>query len=305
MSARGRVPPSFERRSIQAPVMMRHRPFLGDHRSLEPLPPPEVLENKIASQAAEMERLARDNHRLAAIQVAMREDLTAAHQELQRLKAHARSIQTESDIQIRFLLDKIAKMEADIRSGENIKKDLQKAHSEAQSLVNARGELTARIQQVSQELQKARVDINILPEMHAELDSLTQEHERLRETFESEKGSNMEQVEQLKGMEKNLIGMVQEVEKLRAEVLNAENRALGNPFGGGYMNHNHPYPPYARGSGAYFEGYRRPGVSMASGPGGEAMIPYGNSYGPAATGGIGNAPVSGAGDAIWGGPYKP
>ncbi len=48
-------------------------------------------------------------------------------------------------------------------------------------------------------------------------------------TFEYEKGINIEQVEQLKAMEKNLIGMAREVEKLRAEVLNAEKRAaLGN-----------------------------------------------------------------------------
>lgn len=47
-------------------------------------------------------------------------------------------------------------------------------------------------------------------------------------TFEHEKGMNIEQVEQLQAMEKNLIGMARELEKLRAEVLNAENRALGN-----------------------------------------------------------------------------
>jgi hypothetical protein len=48
-------------------------------------------------------------------------------------------------------------------------------------------------------------------------------------TFEYEKGINMEQVEQLIAMEKNLIGMAREVEMLHAEVLNAENRAaLGN-----------------------------------------------------------------------------
>ena len=32
----------------------------------------------------------------------------------------------------------------------------------------------------------------------------------------------------MQGMEKNLFGMAREVEKLRAEVLNAEKRALGN-----------------------------------------------------------------------------
>ena len=50
-------------------------------------------------------------------------------------------------------------------------------------------------------------------------------------TFQYEKGSNIEQVEQMQAMEKNLIGMAREVEKLRAEVLSAEKRVHGNfPF---------------------------------------------------------------------------
>lgn len=39
---------------------------------------------------------------------------------------------------------------------------------------------------------------------------------------------NIEKVEQMKNLEKDLINMAQEVERLRAEVLNAENRVSGN-----------------------------------------------------------------------------
>lgn len=46
--------------------------------------------------------------------------------------------------------------------------------------------------------------------------------------FEYEKGVNIESVEQLQAMEKNLIGMAREMEKLRAEVMNAEMRAHGD-----------------------------------------------------------------------------
>ena len=49
--------------------------------------------------------------------------------------------------------------------------------------------------------------------------------------MQHEKGSNIEHVEQMQAMEKNLIGMAREVEKLRAEVLSAEKRVHGNfPF---------------------------------------------------------------------------
>ncbi|CAB4291041.1 unnamed protein product [Prunus armeniaca] len=71
MSGRRNIPLSFERRPIQSPGMMRHGPLPGlgrspGHRPFEALPRPELLENKIAYQAAEIKQLTGDNHRLAA-----------------------------------------------------------------------------------------------------------------------------------------------------------------------------------------------------------------------------------------------
>lgn len=262
MASRGQKP-SYEGRSLHAPGMMRHGPYPGlgpsGHRQLEPLHHPE---NKLAHQAGEIERLVEENQQLAASQGGLRHELLSAQQELQRLKAHLRSIQTESDIQIRVLLDKIGKMEGTIRVGETVKKEFQQAHVEAQSLVVTRQELTSQIQQASQELQKARDDIKKLPEMHAELDKLRQEHKMLRATFEYEKGRNMEQVEQMQAMEKHLMDMAREMEKLRAEVANTEKRSHVPPphvpapygSGGGYMKSDPLYPPL-QGSGHYDGGY--------------------------------------------------
>lgn len=154
--------------------------YSSGHWPLEPVAPAEALENKIAFQTAEIEQLSGDNHRLAASHGALREELFAAQEEIQRLKEHMRSLHTESDIQIRVLRDKIAKREADIRAGEVVKKDLQKAHKEAQSLVAARQELSVKIEQAAQELKKARVDVKSLPDLRAELDSLRKEYHRLR-----------------------------------------------------------------------------------------------------------------------------
>ncbi|XWS70889.1 hypothetical protein CRYUN_Cryun03dG0088100 [Craigia yunnanensis] len=289
----------YEGRSIQAPGVMRHG-------ALEPLPPPELLENKIASQAAEIERLAGDNHRLAASHVALREDLVAARHEAQKLKEHIRSIQTESDIQIRVLQEKIAKMEADIRVGESVKKELQKAQFEAQNLVKVRQELMAQLQQASQELVKTRADVKSLPELHAELEGLRKEHQRLRVTFQYGKGSNIEQLEQMQAMEKNLIGMAKEVEKIRAEVFSAEKRVLAPigpiPYAGGYMNPDPSYVPPFQTVSTYFNGYSRPVMQIGLGPA-EGMIPYGSSANvPAATAAAGSQAVP---TPVWGAPYDP
>ncbi|CBI34195.3 unnamed protein product, partial [Vitis vinifera] len=166
-------------------------------------------------------------------------------------------------------------MEGDIRAGEHVKKELQQAHIEAQSLVTARQELTTQVQQATQELQKANADVKRLPELHAELDSMGQEHQRLRSTFEYEKGLNVDQVREMQEMEKNLVVMAREVEKLRAEVLNAEKRAHApNPYSGSYPEPS--YPPPTQGSGAYIDSYGRPHAQMIAGTPSAGMIPYGS-----------------------------
>ncbi|KAI3929742.1 hypothetical protein MKX01_025910 [Papaver californicum] len=223
----GYVPPTFEGNFIQG--MVRRGPFPA-HHPLERRHPSEreLLENKLAAQKADIERYSRENQRLAATHVSLRHELVD-EQEMQKLQAHIRSIGTESDIQIRLLMDKIAKMEEDVRAGESIKKELLQAHMEAKALIVARHELNAQIKHATQELQETHSEVKTLPELHGELNSLFQEHQRLRVTFEFEKGLNVELVEQLQRMENDMMAMAREVEKLRAEVANAENRAYGTP----------------------------------------------------------------------------
>jgi len=163
---------------VQVPGMMRRGQLSGlgsaaSHHT-------QLLENKIAVQEAEIEQLLRDNHSLSSGHVALREALVAASQDVQKLKSHIRSIQTESDIQIRILVDKIAKGEVDIRAGDSMKKDLQEAYTEAQSLATSRQELSVQIQRASQELKKVNSDVKCIPDLQAELDGLVQEHQRLR-----------------------------------------------------------------------------------------------------------------------------
>ncbi|KAL3532938.1 hypothetical protein ACH5RR_006459 [Cinchona calisaya] len=297
MSSRKHIPPAYEGRSVPDPGFSRHSTLPAGHHPMEPLPPPERLDNRLAVRAVEIEQLAGDNRRLAATHVALRQDLVAAQQEIQKLAEHIRSMCTESDIQIRVLLDKIAKMEADIRAGESIKKELQQAHTEARSLALDRQKLTAQIQQASQELEKARADVKKLPEMHAELDNLRKEHRRLRITFEYEKGVNIEKVEKMQIMEKDMVGMAAEVERLRAEVVNVEKRAhAAYPYGGPYINPNALYLPPVHNTGGYVDNYGIPAVHMNAGAITPGVIPYGGS---AAAAPITGAPTDAGGNPSW------
>lgn len=153
---------------------------LRHHREVELPDHPELLETKIAAQAAEIAKLVGDNKRLASSHAVLREELTAAQHEAIRLKAHMRSVQAETDVQLRVLADKSTRAEAIVRAGESARNELAKAIRDAQGIVADRHELTAKIQEVNKKLQMARDDIKSLPGLRSELDSLRKEHQRHR-----------------------------------------------------------------------------------------------------------------------------
>ncbi|MQL91307.1 hypothetical protein Taro_023917 [Colocasia esculenta] len=262
MATRGNVP---------APGMMKHGPFPAfgpvHHQSLEPVPLPDLLEKKVTGQAVEMDKLARENQRLAATHVTLRQELIISQLEMQKLHSRVSDEKMESDIQFRGLCEKIAKLEADVKAGESLKRELQKTHVEVQSLVAARQELISQMQEVTEELQKAHADIKQLPKLHAELDDLRQEHQRLRGIFEREKGLNIEQVRHMHVMEKNMISVAREVEKLRADVLNSEKitQAPG-PYDSDRGSANPAYPPAGQAINYAAASYGQPvgGYSNAS-----------------------------------------
>ncbi|MFQ6665221.1 hypothetical protein Gotur_032022 [Gossypium turneri] len=107
----------------------------------------------------------------------------------------------------------------------------------------------------------------------------------------------------MQAMEKNLIHMAKEVEKLRAKVLSAEKKMHGIvPYAGGYMNPDSSYVPPFQGGTTYSNGYSRPIMQTSIGPV-EGLIPFGNSTNvPAAIAATGSQTVP---SSVWGAPYDP
>ncbi|CAD6341844.1 unnamed protein product [Miscanthus lutarioriparius] len=215
-----------------------------------------MLESKLAMQTVEVEKLIMENQRLASSHVVLRQDIVDTEKEMQMIRTHLGEVQTETDLQIRDLLERIRLMEADIHSGDAVKKELHQVHMEAKRLITERQMLTLDIDNATKELQKfsASGDGKSLPELLAELDGLRKEHHNLRfvtmflpyiflqlpelcvnmsvfslsigrSQFEFEKNTNIKQVEQMRTMEMNLITMTKQAEKLRGDVTNAERRA--------------------------------------------------------------------------------
>ncbi|CAN6230672.1 unnamed protein product [Urochloa humidicola] len=187
------------------------------------LPPPEVLEQKLAAQRGEMQKLAVENDRLAVSHASLRKELAAAQQELQRLQAQGEAARVAEEQEMRGLLDKVGKMEAELKTGESVKVELQQAHAEAQNLVAVRQNVAANVQKLSKDLQRNLGEAQQLPALVAERDAARQEYEHIRSTFEYERKLRVDHSESLQAMKRNYDSMVAELEKLRAELRNAAN----------------------------------------------------------------------------------
>ncbi|XP_021290681.1 protein FLX-like 2 isoform X2 [Herrania umbratica] len=264
MGSKGRIPPPHLRRPLPGPGMVHADQFgpgilppPGPFPHFDMLPPPEIMEQKLAAQHVEMQRLGTENQRLAATHGTLRQELAAAQHELQILHAQIGAIKSDREQRMRSLTDKIAKMEAELQAAEPVKVELQQAHAEAQNLVLAREELMSKVHQLNQDLQRAHVDVQQIPALMGELESLRQEYQHCRATFDYEKKFYNDHLESLQVMEKNYMTMAREVEKLRAELLNAANvdrRTVGQ-YGGATGNNENEASGHPVGQNAYEDGF--------------------------------------------------
>ncbi|KAK7340773.1 hypothetical protein VNO77_21486 [Canavalia gladiata] len=291
MGSKGRMPPPphLRRPHPPGPAAMPHplaAPF-------DLLPPPQVMEQKLASQHGEMQRLATENQRLAATHVALRQELAAAQHELQMLHAHIAALKGEREQQMRAVVDKIAKIEAEVQGAEGVKLELQQARGEAQNLIVSRDELVSKAQHLTQELQRVHGDVIQIPALISELDCLRQEYQHCRATFDYEKKLYNDHLESLQVMEKNYVSMSREVDKLRAELTNTANvdRRTSGPYGGTSGTNENEASGLHVGQNAYEDGYsvmqgRGPLPAASSGGGGGAttITTAGAQSGPAPAG---------------------
>lgn len=155
----------------------------GAYPSYNMLPPPEVMEQKLVVQHREIQRLAVENQRLASTHGSLRQELAAAQHELQMLHAQIGVIKSEREQRMRGLADKVAKMETELQKSDAVKLEMQQARAEARSLVVAREELMSKVHQLTQELQKSRSDVQQIPALMSELESLRQEYQQCRCLF--------------------------------------------------------------------------------------------------------------------------
>ncbi|XP_020700984.1 protein FLC EXPRESSOR isoform X2 [Dendrobium catenatum] len=170
-------------------------------------PPPSIiaLEDRLAAQYREIQVLLSDNQHLAATHVALKQELDASRNELRVASAASARAQVERDAEVREVLERSLKADAEARVVEEM-----------------RAELT---QGLKVELSRTREELGQASAMRDEIEAMNREIQRGRAAVEYEKKARAENLGQSQEMQKNMVSMAREVEKLRVELDNAEKRA--------------------------------------------------------------------------------
>lgn len=229
------------------------RPFVRGPLPPQRPPHPALLEEELEIQHGEIRRLLNDNQRLAEDRMALQRELAGAREEIRRMNIAIADIRAEKEMHSRELIEKCLKLEADLRATEHLKQDSLQLRTDVQKLSNIKQELSGQNQNLKQDVAKLQSENQQIPTLRAEVDGLRQELMHARTAIDYEKKANIELMEQRQAMEKTMVSMAREVEKLRAELANVDSRSWGpgGPYG---MKFNAPegsFPSPYDGYGAH------------------------------------------------------
>lgn len=158
---------------------MRETQFGMDPRRLPP-PHPAIMEERLAVQHQDIQGLLADNQRLAATHVALKQELEAAQHELQRMSHFADSLNPENDMPMRELHDKCLRLESECQDMEAMRGELHHVYADIKELNDVRQDLTGRVQAMTHDLARCNADLQQVPALKAEIESMKQELQRAR-----------------------------------------------------------------------------------------------------------------------------
>ncbi|KAK9024458.1 hypothetical protein V6N11_004620 [Hibiscus sabdariffa] len=161
------------------------------------------------------------------------------------------SLRVEKDVQMKEMYDKSVQLEVDLHGVEAMRAELVKVNADMKLLNAVRQDLTGQVQVMTQDLARFTGELQQAPVLMAKIENVKQELHHARAAIEYEKKGYAENYEHGQVMEKKLISMARELEKLRAEIANAGKRSHaaggsgGNPVVAGYnANYGNPRAGY-------------------------------------------------------------
>nr|GEW00366.1 tetraketide alpha-pyrone reductase 2 [Tanacetum cinerariifolium] len=248
MSGRHRMP----RGPRDGPMPVIHRGPPG------PLPPhPAVLEEELELQHHDIQRIATENRHVVEENVAIQRELTGVKDEIHSLGHIIPKLHADRDARARDLTDRGMKLEAELRKAEPLRADVSHLRGEAQKLNSLRQDLSDQLQTFTKDTNRLRVENEQVIVVQTDIDGMRKDLVEMRRDYEMLKKTNEGHMIQKEAMEKNLISMAREIEKLRGEqmrtrglggggygmVSGSPGGGYGDVYGGGWGSYDHRGPP--------------------------------------------------------------
>lgn len=198
------------------------------HRMPMPLPPhPAALEEELELQHRDIQRLLAENRHVIDDNVMLQRDLTSVKDEIHRLNQVIPKMHADKEAQRRELIERGLKLETELRSAEPLRAEVGQLRADAQKLNAQNKELSSQVQTMTKDMNRLQSENKQVTAMKGDIDKIHKDLVDTRRVYEYEKKGNEELVEQNRVMEKNLIAMAREIEKLRAEQASSDRRARG------------------------------------------------------------------------------
>ncbi|KAF8748236.1 hypothetical protein HU200_012979 [Digitaria exilis] len=183
-----------------------------------------ILE-RLEARDRDIQELLVDNQRFAATHVALQQQLIAAQHELRAVSVAATRARAEREVEVRALADQAAHIEAEARAVAAARAEADQVHADVQVLAAARNELVNRLQVLREQLVRKQADASKTASVRAQIETMRREIQKGRSAVDFEKKAHSDNLEQSKAMEKNMIAVASEIERLRGELANAEKGA--------------------------------------------------------------------------------
>ncbi|XP_073062156.1 protein FLX-like 1 isoform X2 [Primulina eburnea] len=185
-----------------------------------------LLEERNAAKSREIQTLLHDNQCLAVTHVSLKQESINAEQDVRRFSATTASVKAERDAQVREVYNRSLRLEEQARSVDGIPAELDRVRADIRGLRNDRKEMSENLRDIDEDLAMTHSELMELPALRSEIEALHKEMQRGRSAIEYERKMRAKNYLLSEVMEKHMISMAHEAEKLRSELANAERRAM-------------------------------------------------------------------------------
>ncbi|XP_062212830.1 protein FLX-like 1 [Phragmites australis] len=184
-----------------------------------------AIEERLVARDQDIQELLVDNQRFAATHVALQQQLIAAQHELRAVHVASTRARAEREGEVRALADQAVHIEAEARVVAAAREEVDRVHADIQVLAAARAELVDRLQGLREQLARMQAEAGKTEAVRAQIETMRREIQKGRAAVDFEKKAHADNLEQSKTMEKNMIAVASEIEKLRGDLVNAEKWA--------------------------------------------------------------------------------